>query len=115
MENFAQELFDTSIKYQNNPKPETARQATSEEWAEYFLKGLKNRLVWIAEQGRFECDVLQLEYSKQSVEQLNKAEKMIFDGCVAMGLKTEVRELYEVGIGNRESIGFHIYVNWKKE
>lgn len=115
MENFAQELYDISLKYQNNPKVDVVIQTSPEEQARYFLDSLKGRLILTAEQGKFELLVLQVEYSKQSVEQLNKYETLIFEGCVAMGLNAEVIELYENEIGNRESIGFHIYVNWKKE
>ncbi|QQR76376.1 hypothetical protein IPJ63_02640 [Candidatus Nomurabacteria bacterium] len=115
MENFAQELYDISLKYQNSPKIKKIRKATSEIQAKSFLKEIKVRLMHAAEQGKFELPILQVEYSKQSVEQLNKYETLIFEGCKAMGLKTEVRELYETEMGNRESIGFHIYVHWRKE
>ncbi len=115
MENFAQELYDISLKYQNSPKIKKTRKATPEIQAKSFLKEVKVRLMHTAEQGKFELPILQLEYSKQSVEQLNKYEKLIFDGCIDMGLKAEVRELYDTEIGNIESIGFHIYVNWNKE
>lgn len=130
MKSFADELREISAKAQKKKEKEdmysgmkdtkkgvqVRKQVTKKEMrgkAEKFLVDLKKRLKNIAKDPeRFFYPVLKLKKGTEVETQLDYYEKLIFDGCKKMKLRTTITELFDQDMTSQWSIGYHIYVKW---
>jgi hypothetical protein len=118
MENLFERLRSETVKAieksklpKRKPKPLTAQQK-----AKKFLKELPKRLLEVAkEKPRLqfhEVNILALGHNCWHYNHLDEFQKMVFDGCRALGLPVEIKETFTLPPGERESEGYSIYLRW---
>lgn len=112
MKKFSTELckiarYSEAIEAQRDFAP---GESPMKECAYHFLFDLKLSLQRAAKDKKYQFAAL--EVGSSHVEALDSFEKQIFQGCVSLGLETEIKELFVRNGEDKCSIGYYIFVKW---